>query len=279
MKPWIFLIVIGLLLCSVVIAFQERAAFTKTEAPRLPVAVNGKLTPVIVELFTSEGCSSCPPADEVLARLEKSQPVPGAEIIALSEHVDYWNYIGWADPFSSADFSARQNEYARAFSRDGVYTPQMVVDGRAEFIGSDFSKARSAITTAAQSPKAQITITPAPNATAANSGAVSFSVRVTDIPSVSANDTVEVLLAVTENNLHSNVLRGENSGRKLNHTAVVRQLSVINNTSEQPAKTLTAESSVTIDRGWRRENLRAVVLVQERISRRVLGAAMIKLEE
>lgn len=273
------LIVIGLLLFLVTVAFQERAALTKTEATRLPVAVNGKLTSVIVELFTSEGCSSCPPADEVLARLEKSQPVPGAEIIALSEHVDYWNDIGWADPFSSADFSARQNDYARAFDKDGVYTPQMVVDGRTEFIGSDFGKARSAIATAAQTPKAKITITHTPHASAVNHGTVSLSVRVTDIPSISANDKVEVLLAVTENELHSNVLRGENSGRKLNHTAVVRQLSVISSATEQPTKALTADSTIKIDSGWRRENLRAVVFVQEHSSRRMLGAAMIKLEE
>ena len=279
MKPWMILIVIGLLLGSVIIAFQERAAFTKTEAQGASVAMNIKLTPVVVELFTSEGCSSCPPADDVLARLEKMQPVAGAEIIALGEHVDYWNDLGWADPFSSADFSARQNEYARAFGQDGVYTPQMVVDGRAEFLGSDLGKARAAIAAAMQNPKAKVTITRAQNAAAAKSHAVALAVRVTDIPSFSADDTIELLLAVTESSLHSNVLRGEYSGRKLNHTAVVRQLKVISSTTEQSAKTLSAESTINIETGWRRENLRAVVFAQEHKSRRVLGAAAVGLEK
>ena len=119
----------------------------------------GKRTPVVVELFTSEGCSSCPPADAVLARLKRDQPVDGAEVIALSEHVDYWNYIGWADPFSAKEFSARQSGYARALNLDQVYTPQAVINGHAEFVGSDQGRAEQEIARAARTPKAEVHLT------------------------------------------------------------------------------------------------------------------------
>ena len=96
-------------------------------------------TPVVVELFTSEGCSTCPPADDFLVKLEQEQFLTGAEVIAIEEHVDYWNQDGWTDPFSSSDWTLRQQDYASAFKIDGVYTPQMVIDGREQFIGNGLS--------------------------------------------------------------------------------------------------------------------------------------------
>src|SRR5438270_3284394 len=117
---------------------------------------SGKRVPVIVELFTSEGCSSCPPADALLRKLEETQPVPNADIIVLGEHVDYWNYIGWTDRFSSKDFSQRQEQYARVFNLDSAYTPQMVVDGRTELNGADESSAKRAIADAAKREAIQI---------------------------------------------------------------------------------------------------------------------------
>src|SRR5438034_9672572 len=109
--------------------------------------------PVLVELFTSEGCSSCPPADELLAKLVAEQPVEKAQIIALAFHVDYWNKLGWPDRFSSPKFTQRQYDYATFFGGNRVYTPQMIVDGKAEFVGSDSKKAQAALHADAAQPK------------------------------------------------------------------------------------------------------------------------------
>ena len=149
------------LMVSGVVTFRM---LNRNNGPSAPVSIQtetaktvpANATPVLVELFTSEGCSSCPPADEVLSKLEKTQSIHGVEVIALGEHVDYWNKLGWPDPYSLAEFSTRQNNYADAFGRDSVYTPQMIVDGQDEFVGSDSSKARQSIKKAARLTKAKV---------------------------------------------------------------------------------------------------------------------------
>src|SRR5215467_10875693 len=114
--------------------------------------------PVVVELFTSEGCSSCPPADTVLMDLVQHQPVAGAQVIGLSEHVDYWDREGWKDPFSNHLFTQRQSAYAAANGGSDVYTPQMFVDGGAPFVGSDRTRALSAIQHAVARPKTAVSL-------------------------------------------------------------------------------------------------------------------------
>lgn len=275
-KPWLvlFMIVAGLLLAAH-LDRQAGLSAISAESETLPATNNsGQRVPVIVELFTSEGCSSCPPADAVLAKLERTQPVPGAEIIALGEHVDYWNYIGWSDPFSSHQFSERQGNYARAFNRDGIYTPQMVVDGEAEFVGSNLSRARDAIAKAAAQQKAMVQMV---RRAASGAGLAAFKVRVTDLPPLSRAETVEVMLAITESELASNVARGENAGRRLEHGSVVRLLALAAQAAAPEAQAITAEPEVRIKPEWKRENLRAVVFVQAQTSRRVLGAAAVRL--
>src|SRR5579862_6665278 len=138
-------------------------------------------TPVVVELFTSEGCSDCPPADRVLSWLAKSQPVRDVEIIPLSEHVDYWNHWGWSDPYSSSAFSNRQRNYAIDL-RGEIYTPQMIVGGTVEFVGSDANRALKAITNESHASKVTVNIRPTSSTTAAEKNLVSFSVRVEKIP-------------------------------------------------------------------------------------------------
>lgn len=268
----LLLLSIGLVFAIVATRREPASLLGNTATTSEPLMA--KRAPVIVELFTSEGCSSCPPADALLAQLDKTQPLAEAEIIALSEHVDYWDYIGWADPFSSAAFSARQEAYATAFGRDGIYTPQMVVDGQSEFVGSNASKAQAAIARAARLPKAAVSITRA----ARNEGGqrvLRLTVNIKDVPPVSADDVAEVLLAITENNLSSNVARGENSGRRLAHSHVVRELRALGKVDA--TKSFAGATTVLIADRWKRAELRAVVFVQERAHRRVLGAAAISL--
>ncbi len=223
-------------------------------APR--AAAPSSRTPVLVELFTSEGCSSCPPADELAARLQKTQPVPGADIVVLAQHVDYWNRLGWRDPYSSAAASARQSAYSDAFHLDSVYTPQAVVNGRAEFVGSDEDKMTAAIARAAKQSSATVNVT-------ADGDAVT--VQIANLPKT--NGDAQVWLAVTEDNLSTDVPRGENAGRRLRHTGVARRLQSLG--AAKNGATLTAK--IVPERGWKRENLRLVAFVQDTKSRQVLG--------
>src|SRR5450631_2985869 len=147
---------LSILTLSLVASIFGLAIYKRTAA-QAPMA-QGPRTPVIVELFTSEGCSSCPPADQLLAKLEAEQPVRNAEIIALEEHVDYWNNLGWVDPFSSDFATTRQYAYAGALGNGNAYTPQMVVDGQSEFVGSREGKARSAIEHAGSRKKTEVTV-------------------------------------------------------------------------------------------------------------------------
>jgi hypothetical protein len=239
-----------------------------------PAPTPGEKIPVMIELFTSEGCSSCPPADILLSQLEEKQPVAGAQIIALSEHVDYWNRLGWADPYSSALFSQRQSQYSQVFGLQDIYTPQMVVDGRVEFVGSRAHKAREAISEALKTPKAKLSLVLAFKAQAKE---VPVTVKIDNLPAISGGDTAEVLLAIAESHLQSNVLRGENSGRKLAHTAVVRKLQNIGSI-DSAKQNFTATQNLFLDKGWNQDNLKVVAFVQERQSRRILGAASVRLK-
>ena len=277
MKLWIGLALIAAGLIFFTTTSKQRSPVVDTgmNPGTLAVPKNGNVTstPVIVELFTSEGCSSCPPADEVLATLDKAQPVPGAEIIALGEHVDYWNKLGWIDPYSSADCSQRQSSYASAFGSDSVYTPQMIVDGRDEFSGGNMSKARDAIAKAARLPKANIQLL-ASSGSKANE--IQVSINISDLPRPSSGDRSDVVLAVSENNLHSEVPRGENAGQFLRHSAVVRKLTVLGQIKSD-SNPFHAQPVVRLLDRWKRDDLRAVVFVQERSSRRIVSAAALGL--
>ncbi|MGH9859876.1 MAG: DUF1223 domain-containing protein [Candidatus Acidiferrales bacterium] len=237
----------------------------------LPQTQEGPRRPVLVELFTSEGCSSCPPADTLLIRLEQLQPVEGAEIIPLGFHVDYWDHIGWRDRFASADFTQRQWQYAELFKADTVYTPQMVVDGQTEFNGADARRAAAAIAQAAQQDgKARVEL----KLVAASAKRATLNAIVSDL-APTKDERPELWAAITESNLSSQASKGENSGRRLAHTGVVRYLRRLATLNSQPDHAKQFE--LKIDSDWKRQDLRAVVFVQERSSRRILGAAQLPL--
>lgn len=219
---------------------------------------------VVVELFTSEGCSSCPPADKLLGHLRQDLAGKNIQVIPLGFHVDYWNSLGWKDRFSSAEFSRRQEQYARSLGVDGPYTPQMVVDGTLEFVGSDAGQAQRAISQAASQPStAEVRI---------SAGATDQLTVQVKAP-VSANGA-SVVMAITEDNLATKVRRGENGGRELHHAAVVRELRVLGRLRDG-----SFESSVptNLEKDWKRENLWAVVFVQEASSGKIQGAASVAL--
>jgi hypothetical protein len=186
-----------------------------------PANDSAQRTPVLVELFTSEGCSDCPPADALLERLDRSQPVSGAGIIVLSEHVDYWNDIGWRDPYSSHEYSERQGTYAGRFGLGSVYTPQMVIDGRFELVGSDERRAILAIESATKSEKIPVSVS---LIRLEASSMVSLHVSAGHLaPSIPAR-SADVLIATADESDESHVSRGENAGRTLKHIAVLRSL-------------------------------------------------------
>lgn len=232
--------------------------------------------PVVVELFTSEGCSSCPPADALLAEFDARQPLGSAEVIAIEEHVDYWDELGWKDPFSSASWTARQKDYAGTLRTGGAYTPQMVVDGTAGFVGSRGGTARQEIEKAASNRKARIEIS---QVSPAENKSVALKVSVEKLASVSPKDTAEVILAITESGLRSSVKGGENNGKELQHSPVLREFKVIGTVGKNGEEGFTGQLPVKLDSKWNVQNLRAVVFVQEKKSRRILGAAAIRLAQ
>ena len=221
---------------------------------------------VLVELFTSEGCSSCPPADALLKELSERQPVAGVQVVALEEHVDYWNHLGWSDPFSSSEFTDRQSGYAHAFGNDGVYTPQMIVDGKSEFVGSRSFAAREAINRAGNLPKFAIALHPVANA---NPGEAVLELSVENQDGVSAGGGLELWMAVTEKNLQSNVNAGENSGELLKHGPVVRSL----RKEKVPADVVGYQTQLRLelDPTWKKENLSVVAFLAEAGSRHIVG--------
>jgi hypothetical protein len=210
-------------------------AFTATgmslHAETRKPAVEGKQQVVLVELFTSEGCSSCPPADALLRQINGTQTNAGQLIVGISEHVTYWNSLGWSDPFSAAIFTERQNAYGQRFNLESVYTPQMVVNGSQQFVGSDKAGLAQALRKETQASPVDIRILS--TKLDGNSITVSFAAG-GEIPA----HGVDIVAVVADDLDQSSVLRGENSGRMLAHVAVARSLTKVAKVEAATEKTI-----------------------------------------
>jgi hypothetical protein len=234
------------------------AALVALSSPTEGVAVaDGAKVPVVVELFSSEGCSSCPPADALLARLDHDQPIAGVDVIALEMHVDYWNQLGWVDPFSQAAFTSRQRAHDYFLHTGRIYTPQMVVDGRDELTGSNAAGATLAIQQAARAPHVSVKVT--------RSTPDALLVEIGTAPS--AEGTCHAMLATTERNLRTTVTAGENAGQMLAHGPIVRSLRFLGDLGPTGLR-LQVPQPV-------KSGTRVVVFVEGRDNLHVLGAGAV----
>jgi hypothetical protein len=249
-----------------------RAGAAATDTPSSSSAQAGSRRPVLVELFTSEGCSSCPPADVLLAKLDELQPVAGAQVIVLSEHVTYWDHEGWRDPYSLDSVTDRQKWYGFKFGLSDVYTPQAVVDGAVQVLGSDPSKLLQAISTAAAQPKAELAISGA----AWTGDGIKFTIHEAGAAATKSKTTLEAALA--EDVTTTAVKSGENAGKTLRNVAVVRDFKEIGPGVDGdrevllrlPAEQIKGASGAAS--GSASGSVRLVVFLTDKHSGRVLGA-------
>jgi hypothetical protein len=248
---------IATLLTSVAFLFAARA---------VAADASPKPTPILVELFTSEGCSTCPPADDLLEKLDSSQPMPGAQLIVLSEHVDYWDKLGWKDPFSSSLATDRQTVFAAKFKLASPYTPQMIVDGATEFVGNNPRLAEQAIEKAVSSQKVTIRIS---SISADTPGKLHASIETDALP---AGSNADVYFVVALNHAESQVERGENKGHHLVYVAVVLSMTRVGSTDKSGK--FAKQIEVKINPHTDLSNVRVIAFLQQRGSGPAIGAAM-----
>jgi hypothetical protein len=232
------------------------------------VAQNRAPSPVIIELFTAEGCSSCPPADAFLRQLDVSQPIPGAQLIVLSEHVNYWDQGGWPDPYSSDSLTNRQRAYVHSLRLSEAYTPQFIVDGSTEMRLTNRQQIPQILQQAAAAYKIAVEIgalSVQANSPAEVSGHA-------DIDGGAEAQKSDVYVGIALDHVESKVLRGENRGQTLTHVAVVRDLVKIGTLS--PGQHLSPDFRVPLKPATDPANLRVIVFVQESGSRKIVGAAL-----
>ena len=231
---------------------------------------NSTVTPILLELFTSEGCSSCPPVDALLEQMDVSQPVPGAELIVLSEHADYWDHEGWKDPYSSSLLTDRQSGYVRALGLNTPYTPQVIVDGTIELRANGTEQVIQILEKATAAPKLPVRISAV--TTDPDSPAV-LRARI-EVDGDSAKRRADIYVAVALDHAESQVTRGENGGRHLTHVAVVQELTKVGKLEK--GKNFDQSVRLKLMPGTDSKNIRIIAFAQEPGLGRVLGTALQK---
>jgi len=227
-------------------------------------------TPILMELFTSEGCSSCPPVDKWVERLDSAQPVAGAQIIVLSEHVDYWDHDGWKDPFSSAEITDRQKVYVHNLGLSDVYTPQIILDGNAELKPGNPRQVNQSLAKAAGASMIPLRID---SVTVTTGSPATLTGRI-EADGSGQKKNADVFVAVALDKTLTDVLAGENDGRKLENIAVVKEIVKVGKLER--GKSYDQPFSIRLWPHADAANLRVVVFVQEPGAGRVLGAGMTK---
>jgi hypothetical protein len=237
-------------------------------APASP-ASDGSGGPVVLELFTSQGCSSCPPADRLLSQLG-SDPKLAGRVIPLAFHVDYWDYIGWHDPFDSARWSQRQQGYARAFHSNRIYTPQLVVNGKTECVGSETGEVQQRLADALAAPPAgHVTLAVEPPAA---DGRLRVKVGAKLARTVAAGD-LDLWVAVWETGLVTPVGAGENARRTLRNDFVVRRLEKVLVLPGTAGAERSGEIVLGVDKRWKTEALGVAAFLQDPATLQIHGAA------
>lgn len=239
---------------------NDSAAATEPAGAEATMTGDGDAVPVVVELFTSQGCSSCPPADRVFSKLRADPDLRG-RIVPLAFHVDYWNRLGWRDPFSSERWSERQRDYARSWQASRVYTPQLVVGGREDVVGSKEGQVRTLVAEGLERPAVPLTLE-----VAAGETADQVVVRAAPRGEITGLEggVGKLWVALTESGLSTEVDAGENARRTLHHDAVVRRLEPVGPSGEV---------TLTLDPAWDRDELRVAAFAQHPESREIRGAA------
>jgi hypothetical protein len=249
----------AVLACAIgALLFGLRAAFAETSAA-------SEDTPVVLELFTSEGCSSCPPADELLSRIGAFT----TGVIPLAYHVDYWDSLGWLDPFSSSQWTMRQVEYVRAMQLSGSYTPQIVINGRWQCVGSDPNRLARAIATArAAPPPGVVTVRATPPAAGSHKLNISVSAH---IVRTAGDKSLIVLVAIYENGLMAKIDGGENRGHRVRYDYTVRKIIPAFELNPAAGSALENELSVDLDPSWKLDHLGVAAFIQDETSLAIDG--------